>query len=102
MRSPVSRKPYRGSGDRTASDGANSMEFADLLDGIAPPPAAPGPHADAEVSSPVMFRVSPEPDEERAAPVEPVVEHAVVSRFADNGIDDDLLPLRTPRRRHRR
>ena len=63
---------------RSPAESAECVEFAELLDPIAPSPS-PSP---------------PAPD-----PVEPVDEPvAAPSRFADVGLDDDRLPLHKPKR----
>lgn len=64
----------------------DDVEFAELLDPITPAPA-------------------PEPEQEPEP--EPIVDESVeealpvASRFADAGIDDDRLPVRTAKRRSR-
>lgn len=113
----------RTRGDQRPDDG--SMEFADLLDSVAPrPQSSPGADLDGAlaladlVMFPVPRRVEhhflprPEPVEAVQEPVEmappdPVEEEkaappAKVSRFAGAGLDDDLLPVHAPRQRRLR
>lgn len=85
------------------------MEFSDLLDVIAP--EAIGVDPDTSLADLVMFPVSdnfdPRPqdvleqaNEHTEAQIEaPADEPPKVSRFADTGIDDDLLPVHAPHRR---
>jgi hypothetical protein len=111
MSSAVMRRLNRGIGSRHAG---NSMEFSDLLDAIAPQPAAAIAEPKAAIADLVMFRVPSRIDDTPASPIEPSIEPVVdpvvesseeitvVSRFADNGIEDDLLPVRAPSRRRLR
>jgi hypothetical protein len=116
------RRLTRGIGGRRAGDTESSMEFSDLLDDVAVQPSAPIPEPTTAIADLVMFRVSPRTDDTFAPPKEPAVEPAVdpvlepvldpvvelsekitaVSRFADSGIEDDLLPVHTPSRRRLR
>lgn len=82
-----------------------SVEFSELLDPIAiGPQTAPEPvvPTDVDLVNPVdrHTEVAAELDGDTTAiaPVEP----PQVSRFADAGIDDDRLPLRTSTKRRRR
>ena len=120
MRTALHVKIARGQRVGSASRAEYCMEFSDLLDGIAEPVvAAPDPDpVPAEldlgladlVMFPVLHRFDPPPVAE-IEPVEEQVEEPVavqvappptVSRFADTGLDDDLLPVHAPRRRLRR
>ena len=114
MSSAVMRRLTRGIGSRRAGDAESSMEFSDLLDDVAVQPPAPIPEPTTAIADLVMFRVSPRTDDTFAPPKEPSVEPAldpvielsekitVVSRFADSGIEDDLLPVRASSRRRLR
>ena len=122
MKTALRVKIARSQRVRSASGAGYSMEFSDLLDGIEPEPVvAVAKPATAEldlgladlVMFPVPQRFTTQPElviepvelpEAVVADVmdEPVEEPPKVSRFAANGLDDDLLPVHTPRRRFRR
>lgn len=118
MKTALLVKIARGQRVRSASGAGYSMEFSDLLDGIAPAPVRATAELDLGLADLVMFPVphrfdpAPEPVVEPfEAPTanqvdepveEPVEEPVKVSRFAAIGLDDDLLPVHAPRRRFRR
>ena len=118
MKTAMLVKIARGQRVRSTSHAGYSMEFSDLLDRIDPEPIPVAAEVDISLADLVMFPVPhrfdqpPEPVAEQVAePVALQVEEQVqeqiaappkVSRFADTGLDDDLLPVQAPRRRHRR
>ena len=113
---------------RAASHAGSSIEFSDLLDDVAPEQTLAGakdktdlsladlvmfpvPHrfdADVDVDvDPVVAPVEDPINDTIKDTAEPTIEEIVaiapkISRFAAGGIDDDLLPVRSARRRLRR
>ena len=116
MKTALLQKVVHGQRVRTATRTGYSMEFADLLDGVEPEPVVtafdlgladlvmfPVPHRFDPQPDPVLAPVEEQVEEQVEATVEEHMEEPVkVSRFADAGLDDDLLPVQAPRRRLRR
>jgi hypothetical protein len=87
-----------------ATHHGGSVEFAELLDtiattGLVADPVIP-PTIEPPTIEPTAIAVATEPNAEIALVM--VADPTHVSRFADAGLDDDRLPMRSTARRSRR
>lgn len=97
-----------------AAHHGSSVEFAELLDAIAPATVLVADPVAPVVIEPAVIEPAPIELPIEVAVLEPVIEPATeiapgtvevpanVSRFADAGLDDDRLPIRSTARHSRR